>query len=277
MAIGASLPMGSGVSSSAALELATAEAAYQLFGGRPAKPMDEALLCQRAEKDFVGVPCGLLDQFSSRFGKKDHALFLDCSTLRHEVVPLGRDDLVVVLADTGEKHALVDGQYAALRRSCERVRDHFADLLPGGARHLRDVRIADLEAHGHEVDPEDRKRAEHVIRENERVVRGLAAIKSRYHDELRRLMVASHESSRELLGNSTEALDFLVKEAAGLKGFAGGKLTGGGFGGSTVNLVERGAVDSFSTELGARFESRFGRKARILAAGIGDGARGRRV
>ena len=277
MVIASNLPIGAGVSSSAALELATAEAMYALYGGRPARLMDEALLCQRAETSFVGVPCGLLDQFSSLFGKKNHALFLDCATLRNSQVPFGREDLVVVLADSGEKHALVDGKYAELRRSCEAARAAFGLVLPEEVRFLRDVTVRDLENHGASLEPEDLPRAEHVIRENERVLRGLAAIKARFHAELGRLMLASHASSRDLLGNSTPALDLLVEEASGLPGFVGAKLTGGGFGGSTVNIVERKLADSFAAELAERFERRMGRKSNLLVSGIGDGAAGRRL
>jgi galactokinase len=272
MAIVSSLPLGAGISSSAALELATAEAAYGLFGGRPKSPMEEAKLCQRAEASFAGVPCGLLDQYSSRFGKKDHALFLDCATLRNLQVPFGRNDLRILIADTGEKHALVDGQYAALRESCERAARTFDDLLDHDVRFLRDVTPAELKRHGEALGRDDLFRAEHVIFENERVLHGLAAIRSRQYVELKRLMLASHASSRDLLGNSTPALDFLVEAAASLPGFFGGKLSGGGFGGSTVNLVEEEAVEDFTAELSKRFEKRFSRKARWIETGIGDGA-----
>ena len=241
------------------------------------KPMEEALLCQRAETSFVGVPCGLLDQFSSLFGKQDHALFLDCATLRHSQVPLGRSDLRIVLADSGEKHALVDGQYAALRESCERAREAFSKVLPHEVRFLRDVNAAELAVHGESLEPGDRPRAEHVIRENERVLRGLAAIKSKLYSELMRLMLESHASSRDLFGNSTAALDLLVESAATLPGFVGAKLTGGGFGGSTVNIVEASAERDFIAELSRRFAERLGREPKIISCGIGDGARGERI
>lgn len=277
MVIGSNVPIGAGVSSSAALELATAEVLYALFGGKPSRPMEQAQLCQRAEKEFVGVPCGLLDQFSSLFGKKDHALFLDCATLRNSQVPFGRDDVRVVLADSGEKHALVDGKYASVRQSCERARDVFAGLLSTEVRFLRDVTPAVFAEHAEKLDAEDRPRAEHVIRENERVLRGLAAIKSKLYPELKRLMLASHASSRDLFGNSTPALDLLVASAEDLPGFLGGKLTGGGFGGSTVSLVEASAEKAFCEELSRRFEARLGRPLQLLACGIGDGARALRV
>jgi galactokinase len=234
--------------------------------------MEEAQLCQHAENSFVGVPSGLLDQFSSLFGKKDHALFLDCATLRYQQVPLGRDDVRVVLVDTGEKHALIDGKYADLRQSCERACSRLSDLMDQPARFLRDVRLPDFERYSDELDPEDRPRAEHVIRENERVLRGLAAIKSKHYEELKRLMLASHASSRDLFGNSTPALDFLVEEASKLPGFLGAKLTGGGFGGSTVSLVEKASEEAFTKELAARFEAKFSRVPPRLSAGIGEGA-----
>lgn len=273
MAIASSLPIGAGVSSSAALELATAESLYELYGGRPGDPMEEAKLCQRAEVGFVGVPCGLLDQFSSKFGKRNHALFLDCATHRYQQVHLGRDDARVVLVDSGEKHALVDGKYADLRRSCERAAATFREILGPAIRFLRDVSIRQFEEHAAELEDEDRPRAEHVIRENDRVMRGLAAIKTRSYDELRSLMLASHASSRDLFGNSTPALDYLVEAASDLEGFLGAKLSGGGFGGSTVNLVEERCLETFVREIADRFERRFGRRPRQIVTSIGDGAR----
>lgn len=275
IALVSDLPFGAGVSSSAALELAVAEVLFALYGGRPATLLEVAQLCRRAETDFVGVPCGLLDQFSSAFGKRNHALFLDCATLRNVQVPLGREDVRVVVADTGEKHALVDGQYAAIREACERARRRLGDLLPHEVRFLRDVSVAELEEHRAELEPDEQRKAEHVVRENERVLRGLAALRSRYYDELRKLMIASHASSRALLGNSTEALDLLVDTAAGHPACLGAKLTGGGFGGSTVNLVEEAGVAEFSRALSDAFEGRFGRPPKLLEAGISGGARGR--
>lgn len=273
LAIVSNLPIGAGVSSSAALELATAEALYHIYGGKPRDPMEEAKLCQRAENSFVGVPCGILDQFSSLFGKKDHGLFLDCATLRHQLAPLGREDVRVVLFDSGEKHALVDGKYAEARASCERAVKRLGELLCEDLRFLRDVTVQQFERYAHELEPDDRRRAEHVIRENARVLRGLAALKTRQYDELRRLMLESHASSRDLFGNSTPALDYLVERASEAEGFLGGKLTGGGFGGSTVSLVEERQVEKFAGEVAADFERKFSRVPRRLIAGIGDGAR----
>ena len=273
MFVASSLPMGAGVSSSAALELATAEAAFEILGGRPDDLMEEARLCQRAEVEFVGVPCGLLDQFSSAFGRRDHALFLDASTLDHRRIPLGRSDLSIVLADTREKHALVDGKYAALRASCERAARSLGTALGRRVEKLRSVSLEEFLEHQNAVDPEDRPRAEHVIRENDRVLRGVSALEKGEQEELRKLMLESHASSRDLLGNSTPALDLLVEVASGLPGFEGGKLTGGGFGGSTVNLVETSRVAAFSAEIERAFREKLGRAPAIIRSRVGDGAR----
>jgi galactokinase len=277
LALESSLPAGAGVSSSAALELAVAEAAYALSGGRPREPMEEAKLCQRAEVEFVGVPCGLLDQFSSLFGRKGHALFLDCATLEHERLPLGRDDLALVIAESGVQHALRDGQYAALRRHCERAAERLGALLGRSVRQLRDVGLDELLRAGDRLPPEERRRAEHVVRENARVLAGREALRSGRLETLGRLMLESHASSRDLFGNSCPELDFLVARAEELEGFLGGKLTGGGFGGSTVNLVASAEVERFSARLGESFARRFGRPLRLLSTAAGEGARGRRL
>jgi galactokinase len=276
LAIAANLPSGAGVSSSAALELATAEAAYGLFGGRPTDPMEEALLCQRAEAEFVGMPCGLLDQFSSLFARSDSALFLDCATREWSRLPLGRA-VSLVLADTRVKHALVDGKYAELRRSCENAARRLGEVLGKRVRFLRDVTAEDLERGGGELPPEDRRRAEHVVAENARVLRGKALLEEGRFDGLGALLVESHASSRDLLGNSCPELDVLVEEAARLPGFLGGKLCGGGFGGSTVNLVEPKWVEDFALALGRRYQARTGKEPRLLLAGVGDGARVERL
>ncbi len=273
LAIASDLPFGAGVSSSAALELAVAEACYGLFGGRPRDLMDEALLCQRAEAGFVGMPCGVLDQFASRFAKEDCALFLDCTTLEWKRLPLGRSDLALVLADTRVKHALVDGKYAELRRSCERAAARLGEGLGRPVRTLRDVSMEDFTRLSGALFPEDRRRVEHVLRENERVLDGKTQLEAGKPESLGPLMVASHSSSRDLFGNSCPELDVLVEEAQKLPGFIGGKLSGGGFGGCTVNLVEAAAADDFSRSLADRYQARTGSEPRMIRAGIGGGAR----
>ncbi|HLU47876.1 MAG TPA: galactokinase [Planctomycetota bacterium] len=280
LAFATSLPMGAGVSSSAALELTTAEAAFELAGGRPSDPMEVAKLAQRAEVEFVGVPCGLLDQFSSVFGAKDHVLFLDCRTLEWDRVPLnapGRPDVRLVIADTGTKHALADGKYRELRARCEAAAERLSTLLGRPVPKLRDVTLDEFLSVAADIDSDDRRRAEHVIRENDRVLRGRRALREGRVDELGRLMLDSHASSRDLFGNSTGELDFLVDAASSLSGFIGAKLSGGGFGGATAHLVEAARAEAFVAELDRRWRARFGRPLAAWITRPGDGSRARRL
>lgn len=272
MAIHSDLPIGSGVSSSAALELCTAEAVYALYGGRPADPMVQARLCQKAEVEFVGVPCGILDQFSSLFGMRDHALFLDCRSLEYDRRPFGGDDIAVVIADTGVKHELVDGQYERLRNHCERAAEQLTGILGRPVGKLREVELEEFLQAAGKLEAEDRRRAEHVIRENRRVLEGLDALRAGRVEDLGRLMVASHESSRDLFGNSCVELDFLIEEAGNLDGFLGGKLSGGGFGGSTVNMVQKAKSREFVERLESAYQIKFRSPLRTFITRAGNGA-----
>ena len=272
LAIASSLPLGAGVSSSAALELATAEAVFELCGGRPIDRLEEAKLCQRAEADFVGKPCGLLDQFSSAFGCAHHVLYLDCSTLDFSHAPLG-DELTLVIADTNVKHALIDGEYAALRQHCENACQRLSQLLGRPLSTLRDATLEEFEEHADRVDEPDRRRAEHVFRENRRVLDGLAALEHGDVRELGEVMLASHESSRDLFGNSCAELDAVVEIARGLPGFIGGKLSGGGLGGATVLLVEKTRVHTLLHELESAYARRFPARLGVHITSAGGGAR----
>ena len=272
LAVESSLPSGAGVSSSAALELATAEAAYGLLGGRPEDPMEIAKLCRRAENDFVGVPCGILDQFSALFGKRDHVLFLDCKTLAYERLSLRGAGISLVIADSEVKHQLIDGQYARLRAHCESAAGQLAETLGRPVPSLRDVTLEEFLECRDTIEPEARRRAEHVLRENGRVLKGIEALRNGDSGKLGELMVESHASSRDLFGNSCEELDFLVEAASGLPGFIGGKLSGGGFGGATVNVVEENSAAEFQAGLAEKWNARFMKPLRIFETNIGDGA-----
>lgn len=273
IAVESSLPVGAGVSSSAALELATAEAAYGMLGGRPATPLEQAQLCQRAENDFVGVPCGILDQFSSLFGLRDHVLFLDCDTLHYDRIPLPDSEVAVVIADSGVQHELVDGKYAGLRSHCRRATQKISELLERKISSLRQVSLEEFTDCSEYIEEEDRRRAEHVIRENSRVLAGVEALRRGDLGKLGELMLQSHSSSRDLFGNSCAELDFLIESAAELPGFIGGKLSGGGFGGATVNLVEQNAAVEFQHRLDESCRNRLKTPARTFLTTIGDGAR----
>jgi galactokinase len=230
--ISGNLPLGAGLSSSAALENATVLFLLQAFGGK-LDPLEIAHVSQAAEHDFVGVRCGLLDQIASLMSRAAHATFIDCRCFAVEHVPLDRH-LSVILANSGVKHALVEGEYNARREDCE------AAATALGVKMLRDVSTADLEARRDDMPKRIYQRARHIVGENERVLSGVKALRAGDIREFGKLMFASHESSRTNFENSCAELDRLVEAAARTEGVYGARLSGGGFGGATINLVEKG-------------------------------------
>jgi galactokinase len=260
--IASDVPIGAGLSSSAAVEVATALAVralspFRLAGGAPA-PLDDperwqlAALCRAAEHEFAGVPVGLLDQVSVLFGARDHALLLDCRAPSVERLPLRGAALVV--CDSGDRHALDDGRYAEIRDACVAAARHF------GVAALRDVPEARLARMPGALGAREQACARHVVEEIARVARAADALRGDDLPAFGRLMVASHASSRTLLGNSTPALDLLVELALAMPGCLGARLTGGGFGGATVTLARPDASDAVMETLPARFAARTGRR-----------------
>ena len=259
------MPAGAGLSSSAALEVATAFFLQQLFPYEM-DPMEIARLCQRAENQFVGVNCGILDQFSSVFGRADSLLFLDCLTLEHDAVQMGRDDIAIVICDFAVKHALTGGDYNTRRAECMAAAAHFGKPL------LREVPWEEFVARERELPENQRKRARHVLTEDRRVLAMREAITGTDTAPIGRLLAEGHASCRDLFENSTPEIDFLVDTAVTLDGCIGAKLTGGGWGGCTVNLVHAAAVPSFSQALAARYKQKMGRDAHIYPCRAGQGA-----
>ncbi len=272
MAVASSVPGGSGLSSSAALEVATAKAALALFPKEFAK-MDLAKLCQRAENRFVGMNCGLLDQFSSVFGAEDSALFLDCLSFETRTIPFGAHDIAIIVANSMTKHALVDGEYNRLRENCMQAAAALGKAVGRDVKLLREISLEEFEAHKNVLTPDQRRRAQHVMYENQRVLDGIAALERHDLVTFGKQLFASHASSRDLFGNSVENLDILVELAASGPGVIGARLCGGGFGGSTVNLVHSAQAEAFMAHLAEGFEKRVGKKTEIHWCGIGDGAR----
>ena len=264
------VPGGAGLSSSAALEVATALFLQQLFP-YDRDPMQIARLCQRAENEFVGVQCGILDQFSSVFGVQGSLLFLDCLTLDHGTVKMGRDDLAIVICDSAVKHALTGGDYNTRRAECMAAAAHFGKNL------LRDVTWEEFVARENELPENQRKRARHVLTEDKRVLAMRAAIAGADMEPVGRLLAEGHASCRDLFENSTPEIDFLVDAATRLPGCIGAKLTGGGWGGCTVNLVHADAVPQFTRDLGASYKEKLGRDAHIYACRAAQGARAVKV
>jgi len=269
--IGGDLPKEGGVSSSAALETATALLAQALYPYSLEK-MELAALCRRAENRFVGMPCGILDQFSAVFGEKNSMLFLDCDTLAHKVLPLKEPAPVIILCNSQVKHKLVEGNYKKRRRQCEAAAQIFGERLGRPVRFLRDITIREFLDLEDNLDDVQRRRARHVMYENQRVLHGVAALQINDLIHLGELMRLSHESSRDNFENSCDELNILVEEADKIPGCYGSKLTGGGFGGCTVNLVENGKAESFAKTIQERYAARTGKDCAPLLCAIGAGA-----
>jgi galactokinase len=259
LSVWSDVPLASGLSSSAALEVATALAVLSLAGasfpGSITGPL-LARLCQRAENEFVGANCGIMDQFISVNGKENHALLLDCRDLSFKLAPIP-GHVALVIANTMVKHSVAGGDYPTRRRESEAACAVIASHRPG-VPFLRDATLEDLAKWGHEMEPRSLMRARHVIGENLRTTAACEALLRGDMKELGRLMGEAHLSySKDFEGSCVEA-DAMVELAADLPGLIGARLTGGGFGGCTINLVEQSEAARFAETLGERYAARTG-------------------
>jgi galactokinase len=288
MAIAGDVPLGAGLSSSASLQAALAFFLLKagLVPGRVGNPdlsdrpdparMELAGILRRSENAFVGVASGLLDQFSSVFGRAHHALYLDCQRLDHARLPLGDPGPAIIVCDSKTSRRLADGMYNRRRAECETVVAYFQDRRGSSAvSSLRDVSLDDLNEHWDHLDPVGRKRARHVLTENERVRRGADALRSGALVEFGRLISASHASSRDDFENSSVALDSLVEAAAAAPGFLGAKLSGAGWAGCTVNLVQAQHADAFAEAVRTGYARARGISPDVHVCHAADGAFGR--
>jgi galactokinase len=263
------VPLGSGLSSSAALEVATSLAVLSLIGASYPGPV-LARLCQRVENEFVGANCGIMDQFISANGEENHALLLDCRDLSFKLAPIPAD-VALVIANTMVKHSIAGGDYPTRRReseaACAVINSHR-----GNVPFLRDATLEDLEKWGHEMEPKSLMRARHVISENLRTVAAEKALEKGDLAEVGRLMAEAHRSySKDFEGSCAEA-DAMVELAQDIPGLIGARLTGGGFGGCTINLVERSQAKAFAEELGKRYTAKFGIAPQIHVCHASGGA-----
>jgi galactokinase len=275
LVIASDVPIGAGLSSSAALEIASGLALLGM-SSQPADRMQLALAAQKAEHDYVGTRCGIMDQLASALAREDHALLIDCRSLQTRAVPLRLPAHAVVIFDTGVKHALASGEYNHRRAECERGLALLQESLPRiGA--LRDVTQTDLARYGRRLPERLLRRCRHVVGENERTLRAVLALERGALDELGRLMAASHDSLRDDYDVSCEELDALFEAASSIPGVVGARMTGGGFGGCTVNLVAREALAEVTSQVVDAYRRRFGRPPRVFitrpAAGAGEIAR----
>ncbi|MEA2536770.1 MAG: galactokinase [Chloroflexota bacterium] len=270
-ALAADLPSGAGLSSSAALELVTA---WALSGGAGPRlePLALARVAQRGENAYVGVQSGLMDQFASACGVAGSALLLDCRTLEHRPVALPAD-LRLVVCHSGVTHRHDAGEYNLRRAECDRAVAALATLAGRPLSSLRDVDEALLRRHGAQLDPIERRRAEHVVGENGRVLETEAALRSGDRAALGRLFAGSHASMRDLFEITTPEIDALVEIATGVPGVVAARMTGGGFGGCTINLVMPDAVGRLRAAVERDYTARTGRTPRIweVAAAAGAG------
>ena len=249
------VPIGAGLSSSAAIEVASALAFMSLDGKKLPLP-EVAQLCRQAENEFVGARVGIMDQFVSCMGKGGHALLLDCRSLDFQFAPIP-SGLELVVCNTMVKHDLATGAYNKRREECEEGVRFFAKA-DSSVRALRDVSADLLETLGSQLPPVIRKRCTHVIRENQRTLDAARALASGDLTGMGRLMRESHQSLRDLYEVSCRELDAMVDAAQGLPGFIGGRMTGGGFGGCTVNLVREENVMEFASQIAARYRESTG-------------------
>jgi len=262
--IWSTVPPGSGLSSSAALEVSVALA---LLDGRRIEPLELARLCRRAENNFVGAPCGIMDQYVAVFGRAGSAIRIDCRSLEHQAVPLPPEASILAV-NTMVKHELGQSAYPQRVRECQEA----AEAL--GAQSLRDVRLEQLEQARDRLARIPYRRARHVLTENRRVDEFVSACAAGDLEAMGRALVASHRSLRDDYEVSCEELDFLVETALALPGVMGARMTGGGFGGCTVNLLRAGYAEDFARAVTEAYQRRFGRAPQVYpcrpSAGAGE-------
>jgi len=265
-----SVPVGSGLSSSAAVEIASA-LAFLGTADRTLAPAELAGLGQLAENRFVGMKCGIMDQFISVHGERGHALFLDCRTLEYRQVPLAPERVQIVICNTMVKHELGASEYNRRRAECREGVGILKQVFPE-VDALRDVTPEQFEEYRGEMPETVRKRCRHVIRENGRVLDSVEALEGGDLERFGRLMDASHISLRDDYQVSCRELDIMVEIARGLPGCLGARMTGGGFGGCTVNLLEGGAVEGFREEVARAYRKETGLEPVVHVSVAGAGA-----
>ena len=263
------VPIGSGLSSSAAIEVATA-CALTAISGLEIDRRELALICQRAENEFVGARVGIMDQFVSLFGQAHKALLLDCRSLEFKLLPVP-DNVRLIICNTMVKHALASSAYNERRAQCEAGVKHLQRAVPH-VKALRDVTREQLEQYGRDLPEVVYRRCRHVITENERVLAAANALERRDLKEFGRLMAESHRSLRDDYEVSSAELDLMVELAQPIEGVYGARMTGGGFGGCTVNLVVAEHTDQFRERVAVGYERATQLKPEIYICNASNGA-----
>ena len=266
------IPSGSGLSSSASLEVLTGLMLKDTFGFENLTMVEVALIGQDAENNFNGCNCGIMDQFASAMGKKDHAIFLDTNTLNYEYAPVILKDAKIVITNSKVKHSLVDSAYNDRRNECETALKELQAELP--IHSLGEVTQEEFELHKEAIkDPVRQRRAKHAVYENQRTIRAVEALRENDVELFGRLMNESHQSLKEDYQVSCREIDILVDMAQAMPGVLGSRITGGGFGGCTVSIVRNDAVDGFISQIGKTYQEKVGHEAEFYVVDIGDGAK----
>ena len=269
LVIDGQVPIGSGLSSSAAIEVTTALALTSL-GGVTIPLLEVARLCQRAENTYTGARCGIMDQFVSCFGKQEHALMLDCRSLEATYLQLP-PNVRLVICNTTVRHELATGEYNERRASCERVVEIIRRFIPS-IRALRDLTLEELERYRGKISDVDFRRCRHVITENARVTDAQSALQGADLIRLGELMYRSHESLDRDYEVTCRELNIMVDLARSLEGVYGARMTGGGFGGCTINLVESKMTLQFQTTIGREYEKLTGLSPQMFVCAAAAGA-----
>ncbi len=266
-------PHGGGLSSSAAIEVSAAIAMATLGGAKDIDNIEMAKISQMAEHHYIGVKCGIMDQFASAMGKRNHAILLNCKTLDFKTVEMNLDGVKVVISNTNKKRSLADSKYNERRSECEAGLEILKTALPN-IECLGDVTLDEFNANSHLLKDEViKKRVKHVIEEDDRVLKSAEVLSKGDVEAFGKLMCASHASLRDLYEVSCTELDTLVDEALKLDGVLGSRMTGAGFGGCTVSLVKEDAVDEFIEKVGDAYLKKIGYAASFYISEIGDGGR----
>ncbi|MBO5472856.1 MAG: galactokinase [Lachnospiraceae bacterium] len=263
------IPNGSGLSSSASLEVLTGYYLKDLYGFDVTN-IDLAKIGQYSENNFNGMNCGIMDQFASAMGKKDHAIFLDTADLSYEYAPLVLDGAKIVVTNSNVKHSLVNSEYNVRRSECEKALEELQTVVKING--LGDLTEEQFEANKSAIKDEVCvKRAKHAVYENQRTIRAVEALKNNDLKLFGELMNASHVSLRDDYQVSCDEIDVLVEEAWKVDGVIGSRITGGGFGGCTVSIVKDEAVETFKQKVGEAYKERVGKTADFYVVEIGDG------
>jgi galactokinase len=267
--IGGDIPAGAGLSSSAALEVLTGVMLRDMYGFDVSN-QDIALLGQKAENDYCGLNCGIMDQFASAMGKKDHAIFLDTSDLAFQYVPFVLKDEVLIITNTNKKHSLTESAYNDRRRECGEALAALQTAVD--VKSLCALGPEEFEAHKDAIkDPVCLRRAKHAVYEDHRAVEGVKALANGELEEFGRLMNASHVSLRDDYEVSCKELDVLAETAWTVPGVLGSRMTGGGFGGCTVSIVKKESADEFCRIVGETYREKIGYDCTFYVVSPGSG------